>query len=341
MEKEQIQVYKYHGYNIDDRRYQVNGKTSKFNSKHLLIECLYEKHLYRNNYLTTCINAHNTELHVGQIFNQTGSIKTTHVCHICCENGIRISISINPVENDPSQPISNSIIFSMTWPNGLRIASDYCEASRLKFVQQIWKHSTTAEKYRENYSNGCVVKYLHNGTVIIFTSTGAIYQTFQISNDNQSNENFSNLEMVECDLDAENMKFQNEITFLEFLRDKNNVDSFKMTTTCGRQYLIENGQIVAKLNEIYCRENFDYIYDENYIRREDGLKIIYNSDGTICMYPDGTKITTEFDEILLSNDFDQDLGKNQRKSLDESQLELNAIENRIVSSFINDVRFLI
>lgn len=62
---------------------------------------------------------------------------------------------------------------------------------------------------------------------------------------------------------------------------------------------------MGKLKSLYVLENYDYIRGEQYVRREDGVRVVYSNNGSVCSYPDGTKITTNFNEILLPNDFEE------------------------------------
>lgn len=225
------------GYNIDDRRYQINGKEMIFNSHKIAIKCVYESHLYRNKYLTARIDAHNTQLYVGQIFNQTAGTSNngTNLCHMHCQNGIRISLSIN--QNEDAQ---NIISFSMMWPNGLQITTYRRRTVDIRVISQMWTKQDSSENGRQTFSNGCVAKHLLDNTVIVMTSTGVIYE---LLDQNQSTDLAA--DTIACDLEAENHKYFNEKTFLTFLDDTIQIDSFKFTALSGDQYLVENGQIVC------------------------------------------------------------------------------------------------
>lgn len=227
----------FYGYNIDDRRYEVNGKEINFNSRNISIKCVYESHLYRNKYLTACMDAYNTQLYIGQIFNQTtGTFHNgTNLCHIHCQNGIRISLSLHQ-----NEVASKLISFSMIWPNGLQITTHQYLTVDLRVISQSWTQQNCSEKSRQTYSNGCVVKYLHDDTVIVLTSNGTIYELFD-----KSRSTDRETATIDCDLEAENDKYCNETNFLNFLADNIQLDSFKFTTLTGDLYSVENGKIVC------------------------------------------------------------------------------------------------
>lgn len=54
------------------------------------------------------------------------------------------------------------------------------------------------------------------------------------------------------------------------------------------------------------KEKTDYRSGEILIRRKDGVKLLYNNDGLQCLYPDGTKITTQ----IYIEDVQEFLGSN-------------------------------
>lgn len=58
------------------------------------------------------------------------------------------------------------------------------------------------------------------------------------------------------------------------------------------------------LKPLYFRESIDFQLNELYIRREDGVKVLYKSEQTRCLYPDGTEVTTFLAEKLISSYMD-------------------------------------
>lgn len=55
------------------------------------------------------------------------------------------------------------------------------------------------------------------------------------------------------------------------------------------------------LRPLYFKENFDFKLNELYVRREDGVKMLYSSKQTRCLYPDETEINTFLSEKLISS----------------------------------------
>lgn len=44
------------------------------------------------------------------------------------------------------------------------------------------------------------------------------------------------------------------------------------------------------LKPLYFKDTFDFELNELFVRREDGVKILYSTNQTRCLYPDGMEI---------------------------------------------------
>ena len=88
--------------------------------------------------------------------------------------------------------------------------------------------------------------------------------------------------------------YETEINFLEFLSNETiDKKNFKIILPDGHQFLIRNKRIINILDKIMVRESFDYFTGEMFVRRQDDVKLMYSVKTVICVYPDGTIITTE------------------------------------------------
>lgn len=47
------------------------------------------------------------------------------------------------------------------------------------------------------------------------------------------------------------------------------------------------------MTKLCTTDSYDYADGTNTVHRQDGLRLIYYPDNTVCLYTDGTKITTE------------------------------------------------
>lgn len=101
--------------------------------------------------------------------------------------------------------------------------------------------------------------------------------------------------------DKENV-YKNELNYIKFLEPQIYSETLKMTTSDGSRFIIKNSEILIELEKLSISESFDYILGENLIRRTDDVKLLYTNEMLQCLYPDGTKISTEISiELLLNN----------------------------------------
>lgn len=178
------------GYDLDDRRYQLNTRTSIYRSFITKIRYEYQEYLFRKRFLNVEIQTLGTTLCFGQIFQVNGKPESDiHNIHIICKNKITIDLFAQIDISAPSTSQSSitseistqrQLSVKISWPNGLQIqtiASSISDKS-VEIVQSWMVRRRCKEIKRVFHPNvGAIVIYYEDGTIKVLTSTGVTYET--------------------------------------------------------------------------------------------------------------------------------------------------------------------
>lgn len=242
-------VYPFKGYNLDDRRYQLDGQLMTYRSYVTTICYRFEEWLYYNKYLNVEIESFGERIFFGYEFDNKRKL-TKNINAILMQlldNTIVTETFILSSENDRTE-----LSVNIRLPNGLQIET----AIGSKTVVQKLNRSSYEETKRTFYSNGCVVIHYSNDCWKILTSNGAIYESLlnddelinnEDANEKETNENDSN----EKKTNEEGTTKLNEIycDYINALTNYPEIDLnnavVKLTMTNGCVLLIQNGNIVS------------------------------------------------------------------------------------------------
>lgn len=183
-------IMSFTGYDLDDRRFQLNTRTSIYRSFVTKIRYEHQEYLYRKRFLNVEMQTLGTTLCFGQIFQENGKPESDiHNIHIICKNKITIDLFAFIDESAPSTsqssitskiPTQRQLSVNISWPNGLQIKTITSSISDKSIeIEQSWmvrrRCSEIKRIFRANV--GAVVIYYDDGTVKVLTSTGVTYET--------------------------------------------------------------------------------------------------------------------------------------------------------------------
>ncbi|XP_055856129.1 uncharacterized protein LOC129919298 [Episyrphus balteatus] len=183
---------------------------------------------------------------------------------------------------------------SLQWPNGCQIRYN----NQYTFVEQSNQYSKDNLEFKRLYTlEAFVIRYLKDDRIQVLTPNGIIYMLGKTSNTDFDFENFST---------EDDQKESNEI---DFVRNLQNYEifckSFEVTLCDGRKLKISmNGNIQEEVTHLLVYEWMDYCEGKKYLARDDGVKMVWNSDCLRCYYPCGTIITTTVMEDCIRTNFE-------------------------------------
>lgn len=225
------------GNNLDDKRYQLNGKLSIYRSYVTTIRYRFEEWTYRNKYINIEIETFGERILFEYELDKNGKAfkDISGMIILLSDNAIINERRCVTIENVPE------LEFNILFPNGLRIET----SSNFEFnsVEQKWIKSNDKEVKRIFYSNGCVIIYFNDINWKILTSNGAIYET--ITEDDYK-EMTNELEPNVADLGKANDIYCDYLNFLVRFPAINLKDRIiRLTMANGCRYLIQNETIVS------------------------------------------------------------------------------------------------
>lgn len=191
MRSGQLDVMCFAGYDLDDRRFQLNTRTSVYRSFITKIRYEHHEYLYRNRFINIEIQTLGTTLCFGQIFHVVGKPESNiNNIHIICKNNI--SIDLCALDDVSTQSVSQSSITSkiptqrrqlsanISWPNGLQIKTIASSISdKSNEIVQSWMARRRCNEIKRIFraNVGAIVIYYDDGTIKVLTSTGVTYET--------------------------------------------------------------------------------------------------------------------------------------------------------------------
>lgn len=181
-------IMSFAGYDLDDRRFQLNTRTSIYRSFVTKIRYEHQEYLYRKRFINIEIQTLDTTLCFGQIFQINGKPESDiHNIHIICKNNIKIDLFtlIDVSAPSASQSSITSTIstqrqlgVNISWPNGLHIKTISSSISDKSIeIQQSWMVRRRSNEIKRIFRDGALVIYYEDGTIKILTSTGVTYET--------------------------------------------------------------------------------------------------------------------------------------------------------------------
>lgn len=183
-------IMSFTGYDLDDRRFQLNTRTSIYRSFITKIRYEHQEYLYRKRFINIELQTLGNTLCFGQIFQANGKPESDiHNIHIICKNNIKIDLCALMDASGPSTSLSSitttiptqrQLNVSISWPNGLQIktiASSISDES-IEIVQS-WMVRRRCNEIKRIFraNDGAVVIYYDDGTIKVLTSTGVTYET--------------------------------------------------------------------------------------------------------------------------------------------------------------------
>lgn len=186
------------GYNLDDRRFQLNGKSAIYRSAICTINYNMDSWLYRENIMNVDVEVNGFHLLFGNVFTSRGfPLKNIDYAMVKGNNGMSLtvevvatddarSVSVSPsIEHYPDKcrpfafslvdPEPRELVLRYTWPNGL--IAKTISSTKNYAIEQMWTKPTTEEKGRIFHANGCIVINYTNGKIKFLSPTGIIIET--------------------------------------------------------------------------------------------------------------------------------------------------------------------
>lgn len=300
---EPVPNYDFIGYNISNRRVQLDGIESIFQSFGINIKATIENWLNLQKYLNYVGKIMKTELTFSYDFMLR---KFNEIMLI--DDGLRFCIAHNNVIEDNTFALDWNV--SVTLKNNLKISN-----ITLASIEQSWfDNSPIGELKRINFANGFVLIHFQNGMKSGLSANGTIYQFA----DKPRSKRNSSVSQMTSGYDAEATEIHKDsINFVKFLNSSLSICKFKMTLPNGLCFSIENGNITEQLTPIKISE-FKTDCGNTHLIREDGVKILYSMNYSKCLFDDGTVITSRLnDQNLATIDFEL----NKEAPLNKSILE--------------------
>lgn len=241
---------------MDDRRYQLNVRRSIYRTDITKILYQIQEWMYRDKNLNIEIDTYDHQIYVRTTFNNGGErIDDIKNVFVRCPNGISVTMNIidEPMELDSDGvqadlPTTNRVQVGLSWPTGLQIHTGPSEINGMQAVEQSWvDKAPDNEIQRRFHANGIVEILMANGDKKILTSTGAIYEQINIADVDFTKTRIDDDDDEDPFNDAEQNPFNTHRDAIELLSMINPTLSekpVKLTTTDGRQFIIEDGLIV-------------------------------------------------------------------------------------------------
>lgn len=246
---------KFFGYNLDDRRYQLNVRRSVYQSDISTIRYELHEWLYRQKHLYIDVETFGQHIYCNKTFYNNGEpIDDVRTVMVRSPNGILLTVNRaeEPFEQKQAYGINdlsatNRLRFGLSWPLGLHISTGTTEIDKMDAVEQCWvEQPRHNEVHRRFHANGIVEILKENGDEVVYTSTGTIYETI-------TDDDFELIKMTGESLTMDENQEQSLALYkvhsdaIEFLSALNPVffeRLVKLTTADGHRFIIENGSIV-------------------------------------------------------------------------------------------------
>lgn len=196
--KKKLNQKQFIGYNLDDRRFQVNGERLVYRTAICTIRYELLKWLYRERSINIEVDVNGTRLLFGHKFNIKGRnlenidnvlVKCrNHKCltfEIVVQDPVRIISRSPSLENIPANckpsdhsivdPDPRELVLRYVWPTGLTVKT--LKNTKYYAIEQMWVNPDSEEKGRVMHANGCVVIYFTTGKLRFCSSNGMIIET--------------------------------------------------------------------------------------------------------------------------------------------------------------------
>ncbi|KOX77221.1 Sperm-associated antigen 17 [Melipona quadrifasciata] len=260
-------VYDFVGYDLGRLRVQVTNRRRTFRSvDDTLVRVEVDDWLYKAKHLriTVTIRGHSLRLS-----RRIDAPETDEVFHLTSRLGIILAfqkLSSPRASMNRFHTWQDTIVeHRISWPTGLLIESvvgdgpDNPYYIRQSYTSRGYVNSEDdREICRKFLRNGTVLKYLHDGRVIVLRPNG-------------------NLDVPSAT--------DNTVK----------VSRYTVLNDDGRVYEVVDDLVVSEHHRLLVRTASDYEVDEKFTRRADGTNVLLNSNGELIVrFPDGTRITTGY-----------------------------------------------
>lgn len=297
-----IPTYLHSGYDIGDRRCQLNRQLVVFRSVAMTIRYMCDHWLFGAKHIwLRATTEHGADIIFGQA-NDSEAIDHVLVRQL---DGVHVVLEV---------VAERSLRLHIGRPNGLLVQTVMLNQSQNR-VDQMWTAtplSPNGEQRRSIFSNGWVAIYYTSGNIRLITSNGMVVET---GDEEEFAEHFSadnRLSIKKRKSSAEKTiefkSFGHEYVLTEILAVMPELaeKTCKMTTSDGSVYVVKSGTIDHHLKSLWSTEIYDYQRNECLLRREDGFKINVAHDSTRCIYSDGTQIWSSMSsrDLCVSDDDD-------------------------------------
>lgn len=193
-------VKKIVGYNLDDRRFQLENKLmDTYRTAICTINYNMYSWLYRESHMNVDLEIYGIHLLFGNVFNSRGfPLRNIDNALVKDSHGTALTFEVIPIDDSrvmsdsPStehipencRPLSNEIyepeprelVLRYTWATGL-IVKTISTNTKVYSIEQMWTKAISEEKGRVLHGNGCVVIYYTNDKKLILSPTGMIVET--------------------------------------------------------------------------------------------------------------------------------------------------------------------
>lgn len=186
------------GYNLGDRRFQLNGEKVVYRTAIGTIRYHLVKWLYRENVMNVDVEVNDFHLLFGNVFSSRGFplhnldhavVKGKDGMSLCFEvlelDAARrksespslehFPINCRPSDHSLVDPDPRELVLRYTWPTGLVVKT--ISNTKHNAIEQMWTKPKTEEQGRILHANGCVVVYYISGKICVMSSTGMIIDT--------------------------------------------------------------------------------------------------------------------------------------------------------------------
>ncbi|CAO1441503.1 unnamed protein product [Diamesa serratosioi] len=293
--------YDFIGYNISNKRNQLNGIESIFQSFGMNVKATIEKWLNAQKYLNFVGNISAAQLTFTYDF-----MLQKYNGIMLIDDGLRFCIEQNKNSEDEAFVLNFNVFVIL--PNNLKTSN-----ITLTSIEQSWfDHSPINEQKRVTFANGFVLIYFENGLKKGLCANGTIYEFAEKPRSKRN----SSVSQTASENETELTKIHKDsINFVQFLKDIFSIWKFKMILPNGLGFLIKNQNIIDQLAPIEVTE-FNSDCGNVHLIREDGVKILYSMNYSKCLFEDGTVITSRLnDQSVATIDFEMNAEAPLNKSI--------------------------
>ncbi|XP_043518366.1 uncharacterized protein LOC122533068 [Frieseomelitta varia] len=328
-------VYDFVGYDLGRLRVQVTNRRRTFRSADdTLVRVEVDDWLYKAKHLRITVTIRGNSLRLSR---RIDAPETDEMFHLTSKLGIILAfqkLSSPHASTNRSHTWQNTIVeHRISWPTGLLIESvvgdgpDNPYYIRQSYTPRGYVNSENdREICRKFLRNGTVLKYLHDGRVIVLRPNGVVvtctafeklgvkrgrnydHQAKDGSGDRpketkesktrrkpMSDLKSSLFETGEGDLASAQKNLTTNLDVLSATDNTVKVSRYTVLNDDGRVYEVVDDLVVSEHHRLLVRTASDYEVDEKFTRRADGTNVLLNSNGELIVrFPDGTRITTGY-----------------------------------------------